>query len=66
MSSFLTAEWRSLAMLNWNVDPSVLEPLVPAGTELDAWNGRTYASVVGFLFLKTRAVRVRRGRRIAA
>jgi uncharacterized protein YqjF (DUF2071 family) len=31
----------------------VVRPLVPAGTELDAWNGRHYVSVVGFLFLKT-------------
>jgi uncharacterized protein YqjF (DUF2071 family) len=43
-------------MLNYEVDPDVLRPLVPRGTELDAWQGRTYASVVGFLFLKTRVL----------
>ena len=37
---FLSAEWRSLAMLNYEVEPSLLEPLVPAGTMLDTWNGR--------------------------
>jgi uncharacterized protein YqjF (DUF2071 family) len=52
--SFLTAEWRTLAMLSWQVERSLLQPLVPAGTELDDWNGKLYASVVGFLFLKTR------------
>jgi hypothetical protein len=43
-------------MLNYLVDPAVLRPLVPKGTELDAWQGRTYASVVGFLFLRTRVL----------
>jgi uncharacterized protein len=53
-STFLTAEWRYLAMLNFEVDPGVLKPLVPNGTELDEWQGRTFMSVVGFLFLNTR------------
>jgi len=51
---FLTARWRYLAMLNYEVPPEILLPLVPAGTELDAWRGRTFVSVVGFLFLDTR------------
>ncbi|MEK6300636.1 MAG: DUF2071 domain-containing protein [Acidobacteriota bacterium] len=53
-SKFLTAEWRHLAMLNFEVDPKVMQPLVPVGTELDQWQGRTFISVVGFLFLNTR------------
>ncbi len=51
---FLTAEWRHLAMLNYEIDPVILRPFVPSGTELDSWNGKTYVSIVGFLFLKTR------------
>jgi uncharacterized protein YqjF (DUF2071 family) len=51
---FLTAEWRHLAMLNYIIDPALLKPLVPAGTELDFWGGQTYVSMVGFLFLNTR------------
>src|SRR5271163_2724428 len=51
---FLTAEWRHLAMLNCVIDPALLKPLVPAGTELDFWRNQTYVSVVGFLFLNTR------------
>lgn len=47
---FLTAEWRWLAMLNYEIDPHILAPYVPAGTELDFWNGKTYISLVGFLF----------------
>src|SRR6059036_3990730 len=53
-SVFLTAEWRHLAMLNFEIDPAAVRPLVPAGTELDNWRGRTFVSLVGFLFLNTR------------
>lgn len=41
-------------MLNYEVAPAVLAPLVPAGTEVDAWHGRTLLSVVAFRFLDTR------------
>lgn len=41
-------------MLNYEIEPDVLAPLVPEGTELDSWNGKTFVSVVGFQFLKTR------------
>jgi len=53
-SVFLTAEWRHLAMLNYTIDPTLLLPHVPAGTELDFWDGKAFVSVVGFLFLNTR------------
>src|SRR6266446_4142695 len=54
MKPFLTANWRYLAMLNFVVDPAIVAPLVPPGTELDYENGETFVSVVGFLFLDTR------------
>jgi uncharacterized protein YqjF (DUF2071 family) len=54
VSRFLTAEWRWLAMFNYEIEPKVLSPFLPAGTELDQWQGRTFVSVVGFLFWKTR------------
>ncbi|PYL03125.1 MAG: hypothetical protein DME31_07375 [Verrucomicrobia bacterium] len=54
MQPFLTANWRYLAMLNYTVDPRLLAPLVPPGTEIDFENGETFLSVVGFLFLDTR------------
>jgi uncharacterized protein len=56
--TFLTARWRHLVMLNYAVEPRLLQPFVPAGTELDSWEGTTYASVVGFQFLDTRVLRV--------
>jgi len=52
--SFLTAEWRYLLMLNYRIDPQILASQIPAGTELDLWNGQAYVSIVGFQFLKTR------------
>jgi uncharacterized protein len=55
---FLSAEWRYLAMLNYEVDPSVLSGRVPGGTELDLWQGRAFVTLVGFLFLKTRVLGV--------
>ena len=41
-------------MLNYVVDPALIERLVPVGTEIDYENGETFVSVVGFLFLDTR------------
>src|SRR5262245_32574124 len=57
-SVFLTAEWRHLAMLNFEVDPALVRPLVPAGTELDDYRGRIFVSLVGFMFLNTRVLGV--------
>lgn len=54
--SFLKAEWRKLAIANYDVDPALLAPFVPAKTELDLWNGVCYASLVGFMFLNTRVM----------
>ena len=56
--TFLTAQWRYLAMANYAIDPAVLAPYVPRGTELDTWQGRHYVSLVGLLFLDTRVLGV--------
>jgi uncharacterized protein YqjF (DUF2071 family) len=55
---FLAAEWRHLLMINYHIDPAVLQPLVPPGVELDSWNGQTFVSVVGFRFVNTRVLGV--------
>jgi uncharacterized protein len=52
--SFLKAEWRKLALFNYEVPPSILKEFVPNGTELDLWNGKCYVSVVGFMFQNTK------------
>ena len=58
-ASFLTAQWRNLVMLNYEVDPELLRSRVPKGTEVDFWNGRAFISLVGFRFLDTRVLGVR-------
>jgi uncharacterized protein YqjF (DUF2071 family) len=55
---FLTAEWKYIVMLNYEIEPKILQPLVPAGTELDTWNGKTLVSIVGFLFLNTKVFQI--------
>jgi uncharacterized protein YqjF (DUF2071 family) len=57
-SPFLRARWESLLLLNYECPEGPLAPLVPAGTELDRWQGRTLVSLVGFMFRDTRVVGV--------
>lgn len=55
--TFLSAEWRWLAVLNYEIDPALLQPYVPRGVELDFdARGKTYVSLVGFLFQNTRVL----------
>ena len=58
MFRFLTAEWRHLLMVNYDVDPAILRSRVPHGCELDLLDGRAIVSMVGFRFLKTRLLRI--------
>ncbi len=51
---FLSAEWRDLVMLNYEVEPSLLNRYVPRGTSLESYQGKTYVSLVGFRFCGTR------------
>ncbi|GHM99444.1 hypothetical protein WSM22_09340 [Cytophagales bacterium WSM2-2] len=53
-STFLQAEWRKLAMANYAVDMSILQPYLPAKTEIDLWKDTCYVSLVGFMFLNTK------------
>jgi uncharacterized protein len=53
---FLTAEWRHLVMLNYEIDPAVLERYLPRGVELDSWQDRHFVSIVGFMFHKTKVM----------
>jgi uncharacterized protein YqjF (DUF2071 family) len=53
---FLTAEWRSLVMVNYAVDPAILNRHLPRGVELDLWQGEALVSMVGFRFLRTRVM----------
>ncbi|MDQ0782383.1 YqjF family protein [Chryseobacterium sp. W4I1] len=52
--NFLKAEWRKLAIINYEIDPEILEKYLPEGTEFDFYQGKCYVSLVGFMFLNTR------------
>lgn len=54
MKNFLTARWENLIMANYEIPPLVLAPYVPQGVELDYYEGKTYVSLVGFLFKDTK------------
>src|ERR1700686_2111265 len=49
---FLSAEWRDLVMLNYEVEANLLSRYVPPGTALDSFKGQTYLSLVGFRFCR--------------
>ena len=53
---FLTANWRNLVMLNYELRADILQPYVPVGTILDSWHGQFFVSLVGFQFLGTKVL----------
>lgn len=52
--TFLTAEWRKLAMANYLIHPEILKKYVPPHTELDFYNDQCFVSLIGFMFMNTR------------
>jgi uncharacterized protein YqjF (DUF2071 family) len=56
---FLKAQWKNLLMLNYEVDPEILKPYLPAYTVLDLWQGKALVSMVGFLFKETTVLGVK-------
>lgn len=54
---FLTARWESLVLLNFECAEDALSPYLPAGTQLDPWQGKHLISLVGFRFVDTRVRR---------
>lgn len=48
--------WRDLTMLHWPVDPARVAPLLPAGTEPDVLDGRTYVGLVPFVMAGVRVL----------
>jgi uncharacterized protein YqjF (DUF2071 family) len=58
MTNFLNANWENIVMINYRVDPELLLPYVPAGCELDFYQGFTYVSLVGFMFKNSRLFQI--------
>lgn len=54
--SFLTAEWKNLVLINYEIDPEKLKKYLPIGTEIDFWNNKCYVSLVGFMFNNTKVL----------
>jgi uncharacterized protein YqjF (DUF2071 family) len=57
--TFLDAQWRKLVMINYAVDPEILKPYLPFNTELDIWKGTCYVSLIGFMFVDTKMLKLR-------
>jgi len=56
---FLKAKWTNLLMVNYEVDPKILKPYLPAYTVLDLWQGKALVSMVGFLFEDTKVLGIK-------
>ncbi len=41
-------------MINYELDPGILDPFLPSGTKIDLYNGKCLVSMIGFLFTKTK------------
>lgn len=56
--AFMNTEWRKLIMINYIIDPRLLEPFLPAETEIDTFNNKVYISLVGMMFYDTRVIKI--------
>ena len=54
--NFLKAEWKNLALFNYEIDAAILEKYLPSGTQIDIWNNKCYVSLVGFMFKNTKVL----------
>ena len=54
MRKFLSAQWLNLILVNYEIDPFVLQGRLPKRTELDFDDGKCFISLVGFMFVNTR------------
>ena len=48
-------KWHDLLFMHWRVDPAGIRPLVPAGIELDTFDGAAWVGVVPFRMTGVRA-----------
>lgn len=56
---FLSAQWKRLLLLTYDIDPQLLSDHLPPGLTLDTIDGRAFVSLVAFDFLDTRVVGIR-------
>lgn len=48
--TFLTAKWKNLIYVTYDIDPEFLLPHLPKGLNLDTIDGRAFVSFVAFDF----------------
>lgn len=58
VKTFLKARWENLIMANYTIDTETLLPFLPAGVEIDLYDGKAYVSLVGFIFKRSRIFHV--------
>jgi uncharacterized protein YqjF (DUF2071 family) len=46
--------WRDLLFLHWPISAAVLRPLIPAGLEIDTYDGVAYIGLVPFWMVGVR------------
>lgn len=46
--TLMTQSWRHITFLHWRVDPDVVRPLLPLGTEPDVFDGAAHVGLVAF------------------
>lgn len=56
---FLTARWTNLALITYDVEPALLDPILPPDCIADTRDGRAFVSLVAFDFLDTRVLGIR-------
>ena len=54
---FLESKWQRLVSINYVVDAKILEPYIPAGTELELFNNKCFVSLVAFRYDDTKLLR---------
>lgn len=50
-------QWQDLAMLHWAVDPALVAPLLPRGTQPDVHEGAAYVGLIAFSMAGVRIFR---------
>ena len=58
MSVFLKANWENIVMVNYEISEEILSKYLPKGVSIDLYNGKTYISLVGFMFKDTKIFNV--------
>ncbi len=58
MKKFLTAKWHDLIMANYEVAPEILQNRLPKSVSLDFHEGKCFVSLVAFMFLDTRVLKI--------